>query len=151
MPATDLTGQFCAAPVRIGGGGFIQDVIYSAAAPGVRYAISDVGGAFRRDLDEGAPGEWVQMATCAGQGLDRGCTVGAGNYGTQAIAAHPTDPDIVLMSCDSRTTCETPGTVYRSTDGGRTFQPSDRRVDIDANDAHDKFPQRLAFDPGNPA
>ena len=154
----DASDFFAFNPVNIGGGGFIQEVVYSEAERDVRFAISDVGGAFRWDAAgpgglTGEPGRWEQMVRTEAFGFDQlpGSNT---SYGVEALATHPTDPDVVLLSYGGLATgaqrdAATPGNVYRSDDGGRTFTAGNLAVDISAGDTFDKFSKRLAFDPLN--
>ncbi len=94
---------------RIGGGGFLQNVVFTTD-PRVLYAWVDVGGFYRSD-DAGAT--WHMLH---GQLPDS-----HGNRQVRGLSADPRDPSSIVVATGTHWSKTREG-VYLSHDGGRTFQ-----------------------------
>ncbi|AHF90464.1 hypothetical protein OPIT5_09895 [Opitutaceae bacterium TAV5] len=118
---------------RIGGGGYLQQVVFapaSARVPQRLYLSSDVGGLFRSD-DGGATWRMLHDALPAD----------GDNYSVRGLIVDPRDPDRVLIATDNGIWC--------SADAGRTWQ---KRLDarFAGNGPHRADGRILVADPANP-
>jgi photosystem II stability/assembly factor-like uncharacterized protein len=116
--------------VQIVGGGFVDGVIFHPTASGVRYARTDMGGAYR--WDEAAK-RWQPI-------LDWVPYKDYNLMGVESIAVDPADANRVYLACGTYTNKRTPnGAILRSDDSGRSFQRTNE--DCRGNG------ERLAVDP----
>jgi xyloglucan-specific exo-beta-1,4-glucanase len=124
-----------------GGGGFIPGIVFSTKQPGLVYARTDIGGAYRFDANAG---RWIPL-------LD---WIGFPNWnlsGVESIAADPIDPQRVYLAVGTYTnewTTEN-GAILRSFDQGRTFQRFDLPFKVGSNMPGRGMGERLAIDPNN--
>jgi len=103
--------------VQIVGGGFVDGIIFHPAAKGVRYARTDIGGAYR----------WNEPAERWEPLLDWLPYEDTNLMGVESIAVDPSDPDRVYLACGMYTNARTPdGAILLSQDRGKTF----RRVNV---------------------
>lgn len=124
--------------VQIVGGGFVDGVIFHPTAPGVRYARTDMGGAYR--WDAGA-NRWQPI-------LDWIPYKDLNLMGIESIAVDPSDPDRVYLACGTYTNPRTPnGVILRSIDQGHTFQRTDVPFKFGGNEDGRGNGERLAVDP----
>jgi photosystem II stability/assembly factor-like uncharacterized protein len=134
----------------MGAGGFVTGLVVHPTVPDVMYARTDVGGAYRWDA---ATSSWEQMIS-----VDSVPDASVDNidYFVEAVAVAPSDPQVVLLSTghDSNPqpgqALDPQGRVLRSTDGGRTFQPSSQRFFIGGNQTFRVGGERLAIHPTDP-
>ena len=92
------------------GAGFVDGIVFHPTARGVRYARTDMGGAYR--WDAGA-NRWMPM-------LDWMPFRDLNLMGVESIAVDPTDARKVYLACGTYTNPSTPdGAILRSSDGGR--------------------------------
>ena len=126
--------------VQIVGGGFVDGVIFNPAAPGVRYARTDMGGAYRwnRKADRWQPIlDWVPYKDL-------------NLMGVESIAADPADARRVYIACGTYTNANTPdGAILRSDDGGRSFERTDVPFKFGGNEDGRGNGERMAVDPGD--
>lgn len=128
-----------AAPMPIGGGGWVTGISVSQDA---MYVRTDVGGAYRFDAREG---RWVQLITSGGVPSS---SRSPSDYQVEALAAAPSAPDVVYAAVGSGDG----GRVIRSTDAGATWRDaSTRRFFIAGNATERVSGCRIAIDPYNPA
>ena len=126
--------------VAIGGGGFVDGLVFHPAASGVVYARTDMGGAYRRD--PGAP-RWRPL-------LDWLPYADLNLMGVESIAVDPSDAGRVYLSCGTYTAPDAPdGAVLRSMDSGKTFQRTNLPVKFGANEEGRGNGERLAVDPND--
>lgn len=126
--------------VQIVGGGFIAGFVLHPTAPGVAFARTDMGGAYRRDA---ASGRWQPLLD--GLGHDD-----ANLMGVESIALDPTDPARVYLACGTYTAPEVPdGALLRSADGGRSFTRTPLPFKLGGNEAGRGNGERLAVDPND--
>jgi photosystem II stability/assembly factor-like uncharacterized protein len=124
--------------VQIVGGGFVDGVIFHPTAANVRYARTDMGGAYRWDM---ATKRWQPM-------LDWLPYKDLNLMGVESIAVDPSDPNRVYLACGTYTNAGTPnGAVLRSNDRGRTFQRTDMPIKFGGNEDGRGNGERMAVDP----
>ena len=124
--------------VQIVGGGFVDGVIFHPTAPGVRYARTDMGGAYRWSA---ATHRWQPI-------LDWVPYKDLNLMGVESIAVDPADPNRVYLACGTYTNPRTPnGAILRSNDRGRTFQRTDVPFKFGGNEDGRGNGERLAVDP----
>lgn len=126
--------------VQIVGGGFVDGIIFHPSAAGVRYARTDMGGAYR--WDEGRD-QWQPM-------LDWVSFQDSNLMGVESIAVDSQDPDRVYLACGTYTNDRTPdGAILRSEDRGRTFQRVDLPIKFGGNENGRGNGERLVVDPAD--
>jgi hypothetical protein len=96
---------------RIGGGGYIQNVVPCPSDASRYYAYVDVAGAFRSD-DAGFTWRCIAGSLPAEEG---------GKLDVRSLLVDPSDADRVLIATGSQWSRQ-PGGVYLSTDGGRSWR-----------------------------
>ncbi|MGA9627076.1 MAG: xyloglucanase, partial [Bryobacteraceae bacterium] len=99
--------------VQMVGGGFVDGIVFHPTAKGVRYARTDMGGAYRwNDTTK----RWEPI-------LDWVPYENLNWMGVESIALDPADPNRVYLACGTYTNPRTPdGAILRSSDRGKTFQ-----------------------------
>ena len=124
--------------VQIVGGGFVDGVIFHPTAPNVRYARTDMGGAYRWDA---TTHRWQPI-------LDWLPYKDLNLMGIESIAVDYTDSNRVYMACGTYTNARTPnGAILRSDDRGQTFQRTDVPFKFGGNEDGRGNGERLAVDP----
>jgi hypothetical protein len=124
--------------VQIVGGGFVDGVVFHPSAPGVRYARTDIGGAYRWD---DAAHRWQPL-------LDWISYKDRNLMGVASIAVDPSDPNRVYLACGTYTNADAPdGAILRSADRGKTFQRTNVPLKFGANEDGRGNGERLAVDP----
>ncbi|HEX2099340.1 MAG TPA: sialidase family protein, partial [Candidatus Synoicihabitans sp.] len=124
--------------IALGGGGFVTGVVYHLNAPGLVYARTDVGGAYRWD---GPTSRWVALNDDLGRD-DAQLT------GVVSLAVDPHDPDRLYLACGQylpswgRT-----GAVLRSVDRGATWQRTELSIRFGGNADGRSTGERLQVDP----
>ena len=126
--------------VQIVGAGFVDGIIFHPTAPGLRYARTDMGGAYRwnASADRWQPIlDWVSYK-------DRNL------MGVESIAVDPADPNRVYLACGTYTNRNTPnGAILRSGDRGRTFERTDVPFKFGGNEDGRGNGERLVVDPAD--
>lgn len=126
--------------VQIVGGGFVDGIIFHPTAPGVRYARTDMGGAYRWD---DAAHQWQPM-------LDWVPYTDLNLMGVESIAVDPNDAKRVYLACGTYTNARTPnGAILRSADGGRTFERTDVPFKFGGNEDGRGNGERMVVDPND--
>jgi photosystem II stability/assembly factor-like uncharacterized protein len=124
--------------VQIVGGGFVDGVIFHPTATGVRYARTDMGGAYRWET---AANHWQPM-------LDWVPDKDRNLMGIESIAVDPSDPRRVYLASGTYTNPATPnGAILRSEDSGRTFQRTEVPFKFGGNEDGRGNGERLVVDP----
>ncbi|MBN1867801.1 exo-alpha-sialidase [Candidatus Sumerlaeota bacterium] len=133
-----MTGPYTWRNVRIGGGGFVDGIVFHPTARGVRYCRTDMGGAYRWNdrvglweplLDWVSPEDWNLM-------------------GVESIALDPNDPDRLYLACGTYARPYAPNAVIlRSNDRGRAFQRVDVPFKMGGNENGRGNGERMAVDP----
>ncbi len=126
--------------VQIVGGGFVDGIIFHPTAKGVRYARTDMGGAYRyNDVTK----RWEPM-------LDWVPYEDLNLMGMESIALDPANPNLVYLACGTYTNPGTPdGAILRSSDRGHTFQRTNVPIKFGGNENGRGNGERMAVDPND--
>jgi len=124
-----------------GGGGFITGIVFSTTQPGLVYARTDIGGAYRLDQNSG---RWIPL-------LD---WIGSSDWnlsGVESIAIDPQDTQRVYLAVGTYSNDWTSqnGAILRSVNQGHTFQRIDLPFKVGSNMPGRGMGERLAIDPNN--
>src|ERR1017187_9076234 len=126
--------------VQMVGGGFVDGIIFHPTAKGVRYARTDMGGAYRWD-DQ--PRRWEPL-------LDWVPYEDLNLMGVESIAVDPSDANRLYLACGTYTNPRTPdGAILRSTDRGNTFQRTNVPFKFGGNENGRGNGERMAVDPND--
>ncbi len=126
--------------VQMVGGGFVDGIIFHPTAKDVRYARTDMGGAYRWNASSK---RWVPL-------LDWIPYEDLNLMGVESIAIDPADPERVYLACGTYTNAQTPdGAILRSSDGGKTFQRTNVPIKFGGNEDGRGNGERLAVDPND--
>lgn len=126
--------------VQMVGGGFVDGIIFHPTAKGVRYARTDIGGAYR----------WNDKTNRWEPILDWVPYKDLNLMGVESIALDPSDPDRVYLACGTYTSPGSPnGAILRSSDRGKTFQRSDVPFKFGGNENGRANGERMAVDPSD--
>ena len=124
--------------VKISGAGFVDGVVFHPTAPNVRYARTDMGGAYRWDA---VADRWQPI-------LDWVSHKDVNLMGVESIALDPSDANRVYLACGTYTQGDAPnGAILRSDDRGRTFARTDLPFKLGGNEDGRGNGERLAVDP----
>ncbi|HEY1217959.1 MAG: exo-alpha-sialidase [Bryobacteraceae bacterium] len=124
--------------VQMVGGGFVDGIIFHPTAKGVRYARTDIGGAYR----------WNDVAHRWEPLLDWVPYENLNWMGVESIAVDASDPNRVYLACGTYTNPSTPdGVILRSSDRGKTFQHTNVPIKFGGNENGRGHGERLAVDP----
>lgn len=128
--------------VAIHGGGFVTGLVFSPVKPGILYARTDIGGAYRYDPKNQS---WIPLTDFVSRK--------DGNFmGIESIAADPVNPNRVYMAVGMYAQpWAGPGAFFRSDDQGDTWTIT--RMDalkMGGNDLGRSNGERLAIDPLKP-
>ena len=133
---SDYTWQNAA----IVGGGFVDGIVFNPTQPGLAYARTDIGGAYRWDP---AAQRWVPLMDFTGFG-------DWNVLGVQSIATDPIDPARVWVAAGQYTqpwALPLDGEILRSANQGRSWQVTDLPIQLAANQDGRNMGERLAVDP----
>jgi len=127
--------------VAIGGGGFVTAVVPSRAAPGVAYARTDVGGAYRWDPRKR---RWFAL-------LDWVAEDQTGFLGIDSLAVDPRDADNIWLLAGIQYLNGGRTAILHSTDAGKTFSIVDvsAQFKTHGNGMGRQDGERLVVDPGS--
>ncbi len=127
--------------VAIGGGGFVDGVVFNQSRAGLVYARTDIGGAYRW---EQATGAWRPLLDWVG-------FADWGHNGVVSLASDPVDPDRVYAAVGMYTSSWDPnkGAVLRSLDQGETWSVTPLPFKLGGNMPGRGMGERLAVDPGD--
>ncbi len=127
--------------VAIGGGGYIPGIVFNTKQPGLVYARTDIGGAYRWDP---AAARWIPLQDWLAP-ADWNLT------GVDALATDPVDPDRLYLVAGTYTNEWTSqnGAVLRSTDRGATFQVTMLPFKTGGNMPARNMGERIAVDPND--
>lgn len=127
--------------VAIVGGGFVPGVVLHPAEPGLMYARTDMGGAYRWDA---AAGRWIALTDWAG----------ADDWnllGIASIALDPTEPDRLYLATGTYTNgWSGNGAMLVSTNRGQMFRRYDLPFKLGANEDGRNSGERMGVNPFRP-
>src|ERR1039457_5941502 len=126
--------------VQIVGGGFVDGIVFHPTAKGVRYARTDMGGAYR----------WNEQTQRWDPLLDWVPYEDLNLMGVESVAVDPADPDRVYRACGTYTNPGTPdGAILRSRDRGHTFERTNVPFKFGGNEDGRGNGERLSVDPND--
>jgi len=121
--------------VAMGGGGFVDGIVFHPDAKNLMYARTDVGGAYRWDDKRK---QWIALTDWL--------SPAQGNFtGIESIALDPSDPNRVYLAAG--TYSQGGAAILRSDDQGRTFHRTDVPFKMGGNETGRFNGERLAVDP----
>ncbi len=125
--------------VRLGGGGFVSGIVTGQKA---MYARTDVGGAYKYNY---ATDKWEQLLGFLND-ADRGY------LSVDAMAIDPTDDDTVYFLCGCAYFSDAGTAVFKTTDGGKTFERIDVTdlIQVHGNGNGRQTGESIAVDPDDP-
>ncbi|MEV4410597.1 xyloglucanase [Catellatospora sp. NPDC049609] len=125
--------------VEIVGGGFVPGIVFNQSEPGLVYARTDIGGAYRLHP---ATGRWIPLLDWVGWEK-------WGWSGVASLATDARDPDRVYAAVGTYTNDwdPNPGAVLRSRDRGRSWQVTELPFKLGGNMPGRGMGERLAIDP----
>lgn len=137
--AEDVTNTMDWGTLEIGGGGFVSGIVTGQKE---MYLRTDVGGAYRYDYEIG---EWVQLFGDINDN-DRGFLSVSG------IAIDPTDDNTVYFLCGCAYFSGARTEIFKTTDGGKTFERYDVTdlIQVHGNGDGRECCEPIAVDPDNP-
>ncbi|MCM2410489.1 1,4-beta-glucanase [Streptomyces sp. RKAG290] len=122
----------------IGGTGFVTGLLFHPAVPGLVYARTDIGGAYRWDASKA---RWTALTDHLGWD-------DWNLLGIEALAVDPAHPDRLYLACGTYAQdWAGPGAVLRSEDRGASWQRADLTVRLGANEDGRGAGERLLVDP----
>ena len=122
--------------VVIKGGGFVSGIIMSPVLPGLAFARTDVGGAYRYDP---SARRWMAITDWVGHN-------DSNLLGIESIAADPIDPTRVYLATGMYLTAGN-GWILSSTDMGQTWVHNGIAAPMGGNADGRSMGERLAIDP----
>lgn len=125
----------------LGAGGFVTGIVYSKTEANLKYARTDVGGAYRWDQTKN---QWIPL-------LDWVSTDETGYLGVESIAIDPNNNNNVYMSVGTDYFNSGKSAILKSTDRGNTFTVIDvtSQFKVHGNGMGRQNGERLAIDPNN--
>jgi len=126
--------------VQMVGGGFVDGIIFHPTAKGVRYARTDMGGAYRWN---GRTKRWEPL-------LDWVPYEDSNLMGVESMAVDAADSNRVYLACGTYTNANTPdGAILRSSDRGKTFARTNVPFKFGGNEDGRGNGERMTVDPNN--
>ncbi len=126
--------------VQIIAGGFITGIVAHPAQPGLMYARTDIGGAYRWDTVNGRwipLTDWIPMPS-------------SNNIGIESIGIDPSDPNRLYLAVGTYTeSWAGNGAILVSDDQGNTFTTVPMPFKMGSNDNGREAGERLAVDPND--
>jgi len=141
IPSVDTTtpGPYAWKNVVIKGGGFVSGIIMSPVLPGLVFARTDVGGAYRSNPADPAARRWMAITDWVGRS-------DSNLLGIESIAADPVDPNRVYMAAGMYLTAGN-GAILSSADMGQTWVHNNISAPMGGNADGRSMGERLAIDP----
>lgn len=128
--------------VEINGGGFVSGIIFHPTEPGLAYARTDIGGAYR--WNNGTK-RWIPLTDQFGNGDDWNL------LGIESIAVDPSDPNRVYVAAGTYTNDWAKNSaMLRSTDRGDTWLRTDLPFKNGGNEDGRGMGERLIVNPRDP-
>ncbi len=126
-------------PVYIGGGGFVSGIVVGKKE---MYLRTDVGGAYKYDYENK---KWVQLFGFLNEAKK-------GFLSVSGIAIDPTDDNIVYFLCGCAYFSDAKTSIFKTTDGGKTFTEVDITdlIQVHGNGDGRECTEPISVDPDNP-
>ena len=126
-------------PVYFGGGGFVSGIVVGQKE---MYLRTDVGGAYKYDYEQK---KWIQLFGFLNESQ-------RGFLGVRGIAIDPTDDDIAYFLCGCAYFSDAKTSIFKTTDGGKTFTQIDVTdlIQVHGNGDGRECIEPIAVDPDNP-
>src|SRR5450759_348430 len=126
--------------VQMVGGGFVDGIVIHPSEKGLRYARTDMGGAYR----------WNDRIRRWEPLLDWVSYEDLNLMGVESIAVDPSDANRVYLAGGTYTNPRTPdGAILRSADRGKTFQRTNVPFKFGGNENGRGNGERMAVDPND--
>lgn len=124
----------------IGGGGYVTGIVIHPLDDSIKYIRTDVGGAYKWNSEDE---KWIPIT----EFFSSKETI---MYGIDGIAIDPKDKDVVYLCCGDGgdTTYITPA-LYKSTDGGKSFERTSLEASFLGNAAGRQDGECIMVDPNN--
>ncbi len=126
--------------VAIGGGGYITGIVYNPTEKGLRYARTDIGGAYRQSSKDA---QWVPITDHFGGVNGKDWNL----IGIESIATDPVEPNRVYVACG--TYSNENGAILTSEDYGETWTQVDMPFPMGGNQSGRGVGERLMVNPNN--
>ncbi len=127
--------------VEVLGGGFVTGIIFSETEPGLVYARTDIGGAYRLDPQSNV---WLPIT-------DHISREASNNLGIESLALDPVDPNKVYLATGTYIKEWAPaGAMLRSNDRGKSWHVTEMPIKMGGNEHARSCGERLAVDPNQP-
>ena len=127
------------ANVAIGGGGFVTGVYLHPRQKDLVYIRTDVGGFYRWNATDKS---WIPLN-------DSFPLAQKTYYGGEALAVDPNNPNIVYMAAGKYSQWEPKGSIFKSTNQGKTWTKLKIDLGMDSNDQQRWAGERLVVNPSN--
>ena len=126
-------------PVFIGGGGFVSGIVVGQKE---MYLRTDVGGAYKYDYEKK---RWVQLFGFLNEAQK-------GFLSVSGIAIDPTDDNTVYFLCGCAYFSDAKTSIFKTTDGGKTFTEVDITdlIQVHGNGDGRECTEPISVDPDNP-
>ena len=126
--------------VQMVGGGFVDGIVFHPTAKGVRYARTDMGGAYRWNPQTR---RWEPL-------LDWVPYEDSNLMGVESLALDASDSNRVYLACGTYTNANAPnGAILRSSDRGKTFARTNVPFKFGGNEDGRGNGERMSVDPNN--
>lgn len=136
--AREGSGAYAWQSVPFGGGGFIDGFVFHPREPGLLYARTDIGGAYRF---EPTSASWVPL-------LDHMSRADADLTGVLSLALDPNDPNRLYAACGLYLgPAARDGALLASVDRGATWQVHELGIKLGGNSPGRGSGERLQVDP----
>jgi hypothetical protein len=132
------SGNYVWKSVQIIGGGFVDGIIYHPTEKGLRYARTDMGGAYRWSEEEN---RWQPITDWVSY-KDRNL------MGIESIAIDPKDPNRVYLACGTYTS-DSNNAILLSDDRGQTFKRVNVPIRFGGNQNGRGNGERMMVDPND--
>jgi hypothetical protein len=126
--------------VKIVGGGFVDGIVFHPHEKDLRYARTDMGGAYRWEEDQQ---QWIPL-------LDWVSYEDNNLMGVESMALDPNNPDKLYLACGTYTNPQAPnGEMLVSADRGETFTRVPMPIKMGGNEIGRGNGERMMVDPAN--
>ncbi|NEP09737.1 MAG: hypothetical protein F6K14_05835 [Symploca sp. SIO2C1] len=125
------------ANVAIGGGSFVTGVYLHPLQKDLVYLRTDIGGFYRWNAVDKS---WIPLN-------DSFSFAQKTYYGGEALAVDPNDPNIVYMAAGKYSAWKPKGSIFKSTDQGKTWTKLNLDLGMDSNGKQRWAGMRLAVNP----